>query len=217
VIELKHNQHWGHRIYYDTISRRLVLKIKRPPAVADIKKLRIAIDAGHGGDNAGAEGKNKKGLEKDYTLMMAKQLAAELKKAGVKNVFMTRTKDTSLGMPERIDMLKIYDPDLMISIHLNSAGIDTVQGTSTYYRYIGFKPLSVSILNQMLTLKLKEFGNVGSFNFALSGPTEFVNCLVEVAFLSNAEDEKKIIDPKFHKAVAGKIYLGILDWLKALK
>jgi N-acetylmuramoyl-L-alanine amidase len=36
---------------------------------------------------------------------------------------------------------------------------------------------------------------------------------VEVAFLSNAEDEKKILNPKFHKAVAKKIYRGIKDWL----
>jgi N-acetylmuramoyl-L-alanine amidase len=217
VIELKHNQHWGHSIYYDSTGTRLVLRVKRQPGVLDIKKLKIAIDAGHGGDNAGAEGINKKGLEKDYALLIAKQLAATLKKAGVKQVFMTRTKDTSLSMPERIEMLKAYDPHLMVSIHLNSAGIDTVQGTSTYYRYIGFRPLSVSILNQMMTLRLKEFGNVGSFNFALSGPTDFLNCLVEVAFLSNPQDEKKIMDPKFRTAAAGKIYLGIVDWLKTLK
>jgi len=140
-----------------------------------------------------------------------------LKKMGVKNVFMTRTKDTSLTMPERMEMLKQYDPNLLVSIHLNSAGNDTTQGTSTYYRYIGFRPLSAALLNQMLTLGLKEYGNVGNFNFALSGPTEYPNALVEVAFLSNPEDEKKILNPKFHKAVARKIYAGIVDWLNQLK
>ena len=130
---------------------------------------------------------------------------------------MTRTKDTSLSMPERIEMLKTYNPDLLVSIHLNSAASDTTQGTSTYYRYIGFRPLSVAILNRMLTLGLKEFGNVGNFNFALSGPTDYPNALVEVAFLSNREEEKKILSPKFHKAVAQKIYLGIMDWLKQAK
>src|SRR4029079_2570680 len=108
------------------------------------------------------------------------------------------------------------NPDFLISIHLNSASVDTVKGTSTYYRYIGFRSLSVSILNQMLSLGLNEYGNVGHFNFALSGPTEYPNCLVEVAFLSNKEDEKRILDPKFHKAVAAKIVAGIKDWLKSL-
>jgi N-acetylmuramoyl-L-alanine amidase len=68
-----------------------------------------------------------------------------------------------------------------------------------------------------LELGLEEYGNVGSFNFSLSGPTEYPNCLVEVAFLSNEEDEKKILDTKFHKAVAKKIEKGIADWLKGLK
>jgi len=75
----------------------------------------------------------------------------------------------------------------------------------------------MAVLNQMLSLGLKEYGNVGNFNFSLNGPTDYPNCLVEVAFLSNVADEKKILNPKFHKAVAKKIYLGITDWLKTLK
>lgn len=217
VIELKHVQHWGHWIHYDSLSKKLIIRVKRQPDITDIKKLRIAIDAGHGGDNSGASGLTSKILEKDYTLRMAKQLKMLLRNNNVKNVFMTREQDTSLTMPERMTMLKAWNPDILISIHLNSSSVDTVSGTSTYYRYIGFRPLTTSILTQMLTLKLKEYGNVGNFNFALSGPTEYPNCLVEVAFLSNREDEKKILDPAFHKAVAQKIYTGIVNWLKTLK
>lgn len=216
-IELKHHQHWGHSIAYDTVGNKLIVRVKRQPTVMDIRKLRIAIDAGHGGDNVGASGVTSNILEKNYTLLIAAELQKTLKKAGVKQIFMTRIKDTSLSMPERIEMLKKYNPDLLVSIHLNSTGSDSVQGTSTYYRYIGFRPLSEAILNRMLTLGLKEYGNVGSFNFALSGPTDYPNALVEVAFLSNKEDEKKILSPKFHKAVAQKIYLGIMDWIKEAK
>jgi N-acetylmuramoyl-L-alanine amidase len=216
-IQLKHPQHWGYNLSYDSTGKRLVIRIRRQPALPDIRKLRIAIDAGHGGDNAGASGVTSNILEKDYTLLIAEQLRKVLKTAGVKNVFMTRTTDTSLSMPERIAMLKDFDPHLLVSIHLNSASSDTVQGTSTYYRYIGFRSLSMALLNRMLTLGLKEYGNVGSFNFALSGPTDYPNALVEVAFLSNPEDEKKILNPKFRKAVAQKIYLGIVDWLKQIK
>ncbi len=216
VIELKHQQHWGHTIYYDTTGTHLVIRVKRQPPVLDIKKLKIAIDAGHGGDNIGAAGVTSNILEKNYTLLIAKELQSTLKKAGVQHIFMTRTKDTSLGMPERISMLKEYNPDFLISIHLNSSSVDSIRGSSTYYRYIGFRPLSVAVLKQMLTLKLKEYGNVGNFNFALSGPIDYPNCLVEVAFLSNKDDEKKILDPKFHKAVAAKIYAGIMDWLRGM-
>jgi N-acetylmuramoyl-L-alanine amidase len=215
-IQLKHTQHWGYAISYDSIGRHLVIRIRRQPSL-DIKKLRIAIDAGHGGENAGASGRKSKVPEKEYTLLIAEQLRKVLKTAGVKEVFMTRTKDTTLTMPERIALLKQFDPHLLVSIHLNSASNDTVQGTSTYYRYIGFRPLSMAILNRMLTLGLKEYGNVGSFNFSLSGPTDYPNALCEVAFLSNPEDEKKILKPAFRKAVAQKIYLGILDWLNEQK
>jgi N-acetylmuramoyl-L-alanine amidase len=216
-IQLKHSQHWGYNLSYDSTGKKLMIRIRRQPAVLDIRKLRIAIDAGHGGDNAGASGVISKILEKEYTLLIAEQLRKVLKNAGVKNIYMTRTADTSLSMPERVGMLKAFDPHLLVSIHLNSAASDTIQGTSTYYRYIGFRSLSMAILDRMLTLGLKEYGNVGSFNFALSGPVDYPNALVEVAFLSNPEDEKRILNPKFRKAVAQKIYLGIVDWLKQIK
>ena len=212
IIELRH-PHWGYGISYD--KNKLVIQIKRQPKYLVLSKLKIAVDAGHGGDNTGATGVTSKIEEKKYTLMIAKELQKALKKEKA-TVFMTREKDTSLSMPERTQMLREFDPNFLISIHLNSSNYDTIKGVSTYYRYIGFRPLSQFILKRMTELKLKEFGNVGSFNFSLSGPTEYPNCLVEVAFLSNKEDEKRILDPKFHKAVAAKIVAGIKDWLRSM-
>lgn len=215
-IRLKHNLHWGHSIYYDTLSNKLYIRVKRPPAY-DLKKWKIAIDAGHGGSNTGAAGSVTKVLEKEYTLLMSKELEKTLRKAGMKNIFMTRTSDTTLSMEERILMLRKADPDILLSIHLNSSGVDSVNGTSTFYRYVGFRPLSTSILKRMLETGLKEYGNVGSFNFALSGPTDYPNCLVEVAFFSNRMDEKRIVDPKFHKLVARKVLEGLKDYGKLNK
>ncbi len=213
-IELKHDQHWGYFISYD--SSKLVIRVKRQPPVPILSKMRIAIDAGHGGENTGASGIKSKVLEKNYTLLIAKELEKALKKEKAQ-VFMTREKDTTLSMIERTQMLREWDPDFLISIHLNSSGRDTISGVSTYYRYIGFRPLTEFILKRMKELGLKEYGNVGNFNFSLSGPTEYPNCLVEVAFLSNVQDEKKILSPAFHRAVAAKIVLGIKDWLRSLK
>jgi N-acetylmuramoyl-L-alanine amidase len=216
-ISLRHQQHWGYFVFYDSVSPRLTVRVKRQPLKMDIRALKIAIDAGHGGENIGSSGLNSKVLEKDYCLLIARSLASQLKKSGVKKVYMTRIIDTTLSMPERVHNLRMEDPDLLISIHLNSSGFDTVKGASTFYRYIGYKSLTTAVLKRMLELKLTEYGNVGSFNFALNGPTEYPNCLVEVAFLSNPEDEKKILDPGFHKKVAIKIEAGIKDWLGTLK
>lgn len=213
IIDLNHKQHWGYSIYYE--KNKLIIRIKRQPPKLDLKYLTIAVDAGHGGENKGADGATSKVLEKNYTLLIANELRNALVKKKA-NVVMTREKDTALSMPERIEFLKQQCPDLLISVHLNSASVDTVQGVSTYYRYIGFRPLSVAILHHMLELNLKEYGNVGGFNFGLSGPTDYPNCLVEVGFLSNKEDEKKILSSAFHKAVAKKIVEGIEEFLKNL-
>lgn len=214
TIELKHQQHWGYSIYYE--GKRLVVKIKPQPEELYLKKMKVAIDAGHGGENTGAKGKTTGILEKDYNLFIAKELEKELYKNHAM-VFMTRTKDTTLSMAERLEMIKQAEPDFLISIHLNSSSKDSVNGVSTYYRYIGFRQLTQYIQQNMLELGLGDFGNVGGFNFSLSGPTEYPNCLVEVAFLSNAADEKRILDPEFRKDVAEKITTGIKDWLKACR
>lgn len=215
-IELKHPQFWGYKIYYDSLNR-LTVRVKRQPKVPSLKNLTIAIDAGHGGENMGASGTKSDILEKDYTLRIAKEVKKDLLLAKAK-VVMTREKDTSLSMYQRITYLDEQNPNLLISIHLNSSDVDTVKGVSTYYRYIGFRPLSQAILKSMLApgSGLREFSNVGNFNFALSGPTDYPNCLVEVAFLSNTEDEKKILSPKFRQMVAKRIVAGIENYLKNL-
>ena len=213
-IELKHAQHWGHSVYYE--KNKLVVKIKRQPEKLNLKNMLIAVDAGHGGTNLGANGISTNILEKNYTLLIAQQLQLELEEKGA-SVFMIRDHDTTLSMNERVLMAKEKNPDLLVSIHLNSSSKDSISGVSTYYRYIGFRPLSTAILKQMLDLGLSEFGNIGNFNFTLNGPTDYPNCLVEVAFLSNKEDEKKILDPVFHTAVAQKIVAGIEAWLKDIK
>jgi N-acetylmuramoyl-L-alanine amidase len=214
TIELAHPDHWGYSIYYQ--EKKLVIRIKRQPPVLQLDKLKIAVDAGHGGSNAGASGKTTRIREKDYTLKIAKELQAALEEENA-TVYMTRENDTELSMNERWNMVKQQAPDMLISVHLNSSIKDSVSGASTYYRYIGFRPLTKFIQLRMLETGLKDFGNIGSFNFTLSGPTDYPNCLVEVAFLSNKEDEKRILDPAFHKEVAQKIVLGIKDWLASMQ
>ena len=215
TIELKHQQHWGYSIAYK--GKILSVHIKRQPNILELKNMVIAIDAGHGGTNSGAEGIKYHASEKENTLLYAKALEKNLKKLGVKKVIMTRNIDTSFDMKDRILFLQQQNPNFLISLHFNSSDNQEVQGVSTFYKYIGFRPLSQQLLKRMLELKLNEFGNIGNFNFGLNSPTDFPNALVEIAFLSNIEDEKKIISPKFRQDVAKKISLGIQDWLKQLQ
>lgn len=214
TIELKHQQHWGHQIYYK--GNLLVIKVKRQPENLSLSNLTIAVDAGHGGSNTGAGGPTGSS-EKALTLAVALKLQKALEQLGVK-VIMTRTTEKFVDNLQRVLFYRDSTPDLLISIHLNSAADPIrVSGTSTFYRYIGFRNLSQTIYKRMLELDLKEYGNTGSFNFMLNSPIEYPNALVETLFISNPEDEMKILDENFQQQIADKIVLGIQDFLERCK
>jgi N-acetylmuramoyl-L-alanine amidase len=211
TIELKHAQHWGHQIYYK--GNTLVIKIKHQPRDLSLNKLTIAVDAGHGGSNTGAGGPTGSS-EKMLTLAVSLKLQKLLEQAGA-TVMMTRTTEKFVDNKERILLYRDSVPDLLISIHINSSG-DPIRtkGTSSFYRYIGFKNLSNAIHKRMLELGLNDQGNNGSFNFMLNSPIEYPNALVETLFLSNPEDEMKILDEVFQQQMAEKIVQGIRDFLE---
>lgn len=212
TVELKHKQHWGHQVFYN--GHTLTLKVKRPPSQPGLGNLTIAVDAGHGGRNLGAQGPTGV-YEKEMALAVAVALQRALQAEGAR-VLMTRVNDSYVDNNYRVVSYRDKEPDLLVSIHLNSSSDPVrIQGTSTYYKHIGFRPLSHYIYQHMLELGLKEFGNVGSFNFALNSPTEYPNVLVETLFLSNPEDEMKVLDADFRQQMAGKIVLGIKDFVAA--
>ncbi|HEU5167880.1 MAG TPA: N-acetylmuramoyl-L-alanine amidase [Chitinophagaceae bacterium] len=213
TIELVKQQHYGYSIGYN--GKMLQLKIRRLPT--GISSMTIAIDAGHGGTNLGASGVMSGILEKNYTILFAKELQKILKKQKIK-VLLVRETDTTIENKDRVLWAQQNNPDVFISFHLNSSGRDYTRGVSTYYKHIGYRSFSQSILKRLLEIKnLDEFGNVGSFNFQPIQPTDYPSCLVEIAFLSNKDDEKMILDPKFRYKVAYQVYLGIRDWVKEWK
>jgi N-acetylmuramoyl-L-alanine amidase len=148
--------------------------------------------------------------------LFAKALEKYLKKLGFKPI-MTRTTDTTLVNSDRVIFLQQQNPDLLISFHLNSADNREVKGSSTYYKHIGFRPLTQAVLKRMLEIKMDEYGNIGNFNFALNAPTDFPNCLLEIAFLSNVQDEKKVVNSAYRDLVAKQVYKGIVDWIEQCK
>jgi N-acetylmuramoyl-L-alanine amidase len=210
-IELNHHQHWGHSIYY--AGNNLIVRVKRQPKRLLLKDLVIGVDAGHGGTNKGAFGITGT-MEKDMTLLIAKELQQALEAEGA-TVIMTRTKDTTYDNHDRYTFFKQKNPDLLISIHLNSSADPVrIKGVSTYYKHIGYRSLTQSILKEMLGMGLGEFGNVGNFNFILNGFTEFPNVLVETLFISHPEDEMNVLNADYRKQMAEKIVEGVKKWLK---
>jgi N-acetylmuramoyl-L-alanine amidase len=157
-------------------------------------------------------------MEKDLTLAIATHLKTLLEKKGA-SVIMTRTNDESSFNSDRIRRILPLNADLLISIHANSIGFMTdplsVKGVSTFYKYICYKPLSHFILDEVVKSDLTMFGNVGNFNFSLNSVTELPNVLVETAFVSNPEDEMKLLNDEFRRDIADRIVDGVqafLDW-----
>ncbi|MBI2620151.1 MAG: N-acetylmuramoyl-L-alanine amidase [Ignavibacteriales bacterium] len=214
TIRLKHQSHWGFDAGYEN-GTALRIRIRRPPRIAAkdsvLRGMKIAVDAGHGGDNQGALGATG-AREMDITLAIAKHLEELLRAKGA-TVVMTRSDDSGSGMVERAEKVLASYARILVSIHCNSIGVSTdperTKGTSTYYRYVGFKPLANILYDKMLELGFDQFGVVGSFNFALNAPTQMPNVLVETAFLSHPEDEMKLLDDALRRQIAVKIVEGL--------
>ena len=131
---------------------------------------------------------------------------------------MTRTTDTLINNSDRVVHFRKLKPDLLISIHNNAAGDTTkTRGTSTYYKHLGYRPLSQAVLERLLDMGLTEYGNIGRFNFALNSPIEYPNILVEGAFMSHPADEAMLLQDNFRKKMAKQIRKGVNDWLKQVK
>ncbi len=214
-IVLHQNQHLGYSIGY-TPDNKLLIVTKRLPEKPQLRDMLIAIDAGHGGTNVGASGTTTRILEKDYTLRFAQAFEKQLQAKNISYI-MVRSADTTIDNKDRLLMLQPWQPDVLISFHLNSAGRESARGVSTYYKHLAFQPLTGFILQSLLEIpQLPEFGNVGSFNFQLVQPANYPSCLVEVAFLSNAQDEQLILSDAFQQRVAAQVYEGLMNWVKQL-
>ncbi len=105
------------------------------PSVADLYGLQlktIVIDAGHGGRDPGAIG--KQGLtEKEVTLDVALRLKARLEKYPEYRVLLTRDRDATMTLRERIDFANRLGADLFVSLHINWIPDETIAPIETFY------------------------------------------------------------------------------------
>ncbi len=100
------------------------------------KKIKvIVLDAGHGGHDSGAVGRQSK--EKDIalqvTLKLGKKIESEL--PGVKVIY-TRTTDVYPKLYERPALANKHNADLFISIHCNSGGATKRRVKNSRGRYV---------------------------------------------------------------------------------
>ena len=92
----------------------------------------IVIDPGHGGSSPGASTPDSGVSEKNLTLITSEKIRNRLLEEGY-TVIMTRDDDRFLELQDRADVANDIDADLFLSIHYNSAGSSSANGTEGWY------------------------------------------------------------------------------------
>ncbi len=95
------------------------------------KRFIVAIDAGHGGDDPGAKGRNGT-LEKQVTLAIAKKLQGFVNGQPGMKAKLVRNGDYYVGLRERMKIARRAGADLFISIHADATESPDVKGASVY-------------------------------------------------------------------------------------
>jgi N-acetylmuramoyl-L-alanine amidase len=103
-----------------------------PVAAPSSDEFVIAIDAGHGGIDAGATGVATKTPEKDITLAFAKILYEKLKNQPGIRAIMTRDSDKFLSLSERVLIARQKGSDLLISLHADTLRQADIRGATVY-------------------------------------------------------------------------------------
>jgi len=95
-------------------------------------KLRIVLDAGHGGWDLGTVG--RKGLlEKDLVLDIVERLGLMVQKRLGASVIYTRTDDNYVALEKRAEVANLAKANLFLSIHANYSDFPSARGVETYY------------------------------------------------------------------------------------
>ena len=90
----------------------------------------IVIDAGHGGHDPGALGRDRR--ESEITLAAALALRDELHRTGRYRVLMTRETNVYVGLSQRVRIARQADADLFISLHADAGTDPATRGASVY-------------------------------------------------------------------------------------
>jgi len=102
-----------------------------PRNTVSVPIVRVCLDPGHGGKDPGNEEGRRQ--EKDYTLLLARDLRELLAASGLK-VAVTRNGDNFIPLPDRSELARKQDADLFVSLHFNAvlAAKEEIKGVEVY-------------------------------------------------------------------------------------
>ncbi|MET1162314.1 MAG: N-acetylmuramoyl-L-alanine amidase [Pseudoxanthomonas sp.] len=229
--------------------------VPQVPMRAGMRPLVIAIDAGHGGQDPGAQGPTGK-REKDVTLAVARELARQINATPGMKAYLVRDGDYFIPLPQRAQKARANKADMFVSIHADAAENRSARGSSVYVlslkgassqraRWLADKENSSDLVGGVrlkqvdntlssVLLDLAQSGhmkasedaanhvldglkrvgnnhkpNIERANFAVLRTSDMPAMLVETAFISNADEERRLTDPGYQRKVAGAVLDGV--------
>lgn len=170
----------------------------------------VVIDPGHGGKDPGAIGTlgKHRHLEKDIALDMSLQLGRQLKKQGF-SVAMTRSNDVFHPLKHRLAYARKNCRKLFASVHVNSAKKSRASGVHTYVARkaertaVGKRSLQIA-QNVQRAFNPKDPA-VRRAGFMMLKNTSCPTVQLEMYYMSNPADLKRLADKRQRHAIAGKL------------
>lgn len=182
------------------------------PAESNGRKL-IVLDAGHGGTDPGTTGITGK-LEKHFNLALTLKVEALLKQIPGVDVMLTRSDDTFIPLGDRAVIANNLQAAIFISLHGNSVlSSPTARGTETLYYNDSSKPLADILHRHLLASAGFKDRTVKYRSLKVLRDATMPAALLEIGFLSNAEEESIMHTEDFQNRVAAGIVAGIKEYL----
>ncbi|MGY4706506.1 N-acetylmuramoyl-L-alanine amidase family protein [Candidatus Bipolaricaulota sp. J31] len=174
----------------------------------------VVIDAGHGGEDPGAVVAGVK--EKDIVLDIVLRVF-ELSQGGPVQVVLTRATDRYIGLKERVRFAEEVGAALYLSVHANYLSDPRVRGIEVWVDNTRDPDdPSWELARTVLSALVRETGaadrGVRSQKLYLRH-TELPAALVEVGYLSNPGERRRLLDPAHRARVARGILEGIYAFL----
>ncbi len=169
----------------------------------------VALDAGHGGSDFGAIGRNSR--EKDLNLRLGAELFAQLLQLKLKPV-LVRAGDYQLSLSERVNVASSKGADVFLSLHHNGFSDPAARGCETFY-YPGSsqgKKLARELQAQMLKfLPTPDRKIKASKNLYVLRATSMPAVLIEPLFITSPRDEKIYSEPDYFSELAARLAQGL--------
>ena len=186
-----------------------------------IKSGSIVIDPGHGGSDSGAVGPNGV-TEKSVSLAVALKVQNLLTQSGA-SVIMTRQTDRDVAWAEATNGQELQarvdktppNAALFVSIHCNAFSNPATHGMETYYYHGSVEGQRLATL---LNEELENFGGLANrgvkpANFYVLKHSLVPASLVELAFVTNPEEESLLADESYQEQLALAITRAIKRYL----